>query len=94
MGTHGHWAPLRPRAAQLVGSSCSPGHQQLLELHHTVFPLDPTFEADPIGRRLECRPKKGFILIDIEFPLGPPGVIKFPLGPMGPRVKIQPFMYS
>ena len=42
---------------------------------------DPTFEADPIGRRLECRPKKGInILINIKFPLGPPGVIKFPLG--------------
>ena len=28
------------------------------------LPLDPTFEADPIGRRLECRPKKG---ININF---------------------------
>ena len=37
-----------------------------------------------IRRRLECRPKIGIdILIDITFPLGPPGVIKFPLGPMG-----------
>ena len=24
-----------------------------------THPLDPTFEADPIGRRLECLPKKG-----------------------------------
>ena len=29
-----------------------------------ILPLDPTFEADPIGRRLECRPKKG---ININF---------------------------
>ena len=34
--------------------------------------LEPTFEGDPIGRRLECRPKKG--LINIKLPLGPPGV--------------------
>ena len=24
--------------------------------------LDPTFEADPIGRRLEYRPKKGIFI--------------------------------
>ena len=38
---------------------------------------EPTFEGDPIGRSLECRPKKGiFILINIKFPLGPTRVIK------------------
>ena len=31
---------------------------------HVAHSLDPTFEADPIGRRLECLPKKG---ININF---------------------------
>ena len=66
--------------------------------------MDPTFEADPIRRRVECRPTKGnelIVVINIKFPLGPPGVVKFPLGgpggknypwgPMGPRVKNSTF---
>ena len=41
------------------------------------LPLDPTFEADPIGRRLECLPKKeiniNFILFLMVFLMGPRG---------------------
>ena len=33
---------------------------------HGCLPLDPTFEADPIGRRLECLPQKR-INIDFNF---------------------------
>ena len=47
---------------------------------------DPTFEADPIGRRLDCRPKKGLIVINLKFPLAPPGIIKFSLGPRGANI--------
>ena len=35
-------------------------------MRHVSLPLDPTFEADPIGRRLECLPKKG-ININLYF---------------------------
>ena len=34
---------------------------------------DPTFEADPIGRRLECRPKKRIILLNMNFSWGAQG---------------------
>ena len=60
---------------------------------HTEHPkrgADPTFEADPIGRRLECLPKKG---ININFyiifgifngaPGGPRGELKYAQGPRG-----------
>ena len=53
------------------------------KLPHNLKGADPTFEADPIGRRLECLPQKG---ININFntifkgifngALGAPGVIK------------------
>ena len=52
--------------------------------------VDPTFEADPIGRRLECLPKKG-ININFNFIFkgifngapGAPGVIKNAPGALG-----------
>ena len=53
--------------------------------------LRPTFEADPIGRRLECLPKKG---ININFnlifwgPRGAQGVIKNAPGAPGIKKKM------
>ena len=51
--------------------------------HGRILSLDPTFEADPIGRRLECLPKKGininftlFFNVFLMGPRGPQGLIK------------------
>ena len=56
-----------------------------------ALPLDPTFEADPIGRRLECLPKKGininlYIILKVFLmgPRGPQGLIKISPGALGP----------
>ena len=47
------------------------------------------FEADPIGRRLECLPKKGinsnFYYILKVFLLGPQGLLKMPRGAQGSK---------
>ena len=52
----------------------------------------PTFEADPIGRRLECLPKKGininftlFLNVFLMGPRGPQGLIKMPQGPQNKK---------
>ena len=51
----GPWGPMGPWGSRAVGAVGVGG----------------PFEADPIGRRLECRPQKGnYTLINIQFHLG------------------------
>ena len=54
---------------------------------YLVIGIWATFEADPIGRRLECLPKKGininftlFLKVFLMGPRGAQGLIKMPPG--------------
>ena len=69
------------------GSTLQTEHQRA-RMCRPLKGVDPTFEADPIGRRLECLPKKGininftlFLKVFLMGPRGPQGLINQPQGP-------------
>ena len=87
---HPPWPPNLHCQASLIAIPLRPLRRIHRNAQGNPKGAQSTFEADPIGRRLECLPKKGinikftlFLKVFLMGPWGPQGLINYPQGPPG-----------